>query len=181
MRVSGIPNPRAKQMTLEPHIETLVRLVAAVSCGALLGVNRELYGKPAGLRTQGLVALGAALATVTSYDIAAPADIAAVTRVMQGIVAGVGFLGAGVIVHGATTGEVHGLTTAALTWVSACLGIACGAGQWIAALAAVALALSLLILGVPLERVLSRPFTTAKSQDAGPRKEPVSSPGAVDI
>jgi putative Mg2+ transporter-C (MgtC) family protein len=132
--------------------DIVLRLATATVCGAVLGLNREFHGKPAGVRTQGLVALGAALATLASFVVAGAADQSAVTRTIQGIVAGIGFLGAGVIVRGENTDKVHGLTTAAVTWVSACLGIACGAGLWAIAAVTVGLALVLLIVGGPFER-----------------------------
>lgn len=152
-------------MTLPSGTESLGRLAAAMASGAVLGINRELRAKPAGVRTLGLVSLGAALATISSASVSTPVDAAAVTRVMQGIIAGVGFLGAGVIVHGARKHEVHGLTTAALTWVSACVGIACGLGQWMITVGAVLLSLLLLVSGGPFERALDRRF--AQSVDRG--------------
>ena len=145
-------------MPLPSDLESLGRLAAAMASGAVLGINRELRAKPAGVRTLGLVSLGAALATISSASVSAEVDATAVTRVMQGIIAGVGFLGAGVIVHGARKQDVHGLTTAALTWVSACVGIACGLGQWVVTGGAVLLSLVLLVFGGPLERALDRRF-----------------------
>ncbi len=137
---------------LEP-LQVLLRLCAAALLGCLIGLNRELYGKPAGMRTHGLVGLGAALITVASLDIAG-ADHAAVLRTIQGVMAGIGFLGGGVILRDESRQSIHGLTTAASVWVVSTVGIACGAGQWLTSTIAVLLALVLLILGEKLERKL---------------------------
>lgn len=131
-----------------------LRLVAALVCGVVLGLNRQLHGKMAGVRTQGVVALGAALATIAGTM--ADGSGAGVTRVMQGIVAGVGFLGAGVIVKSARSQAVHGLTTAAITWLSAALGIACGAGLYLPALSTLVLTLALLWFGPRVEAWMHR-------------------------
>jgi putative Mg2+ transporter-C (MgtC) family protein len=131
----------------------LIRLSVATLVGCAIGLNRELYGKPAGMRTHGLVALGAALITLASLDLAGK-DPSAVLRTIQGIMAGIGFLGAGVILRDDSTHSVHGLTTAASIWVVAALGIACGAGQWAISTIAAALTLILLILGEKLEEKL---------------------------
>ena len=104
-----------------------VRLGAALVAGAILGIDREMKKKPAGLRTHALVSLGAAivvLATIAS----AQGNGDATSRAIQGIITGIGFLGAGVIMQYETERRVEGLTTAASIWVAAGLGIACGAG-----------------------------------------------------
>ncbi len=139
--------------------EILLRLAGAVAIGAMLGINRELHGKPAGLRTNSLVALGAALVTLGSIGVSAGSSAAghtvdgnAVTRVVQGIITGVGFIGAGVIMRDNTGTRVHGLTTAATIWISAALGILCGAGVWPAAVIGTTFTLMILILGGPFER-----------------------------
>ena len=98
-----------------------------------------MHGKPAGLRTLALVGLSAALATLLGIELASTgriADIGAVTRVIQGVLTGIGFLGAGVIFRGEDGKKVTGLTTAATIWVVACLGMACGAGRWRTVIAA---------------------------------------------
>src|SRR5688572_8001195 len=115
----------------ETFVAALLRLLVALVAGIVLGLNRDLMGKPAGVRTHGLVALGAALVTLVSTTFAfgeGSADGNPVTRTVQGIVAGVGFLGAGVIIKSTDGTDVRGLTTAATIWLSACLGIAAGAG-----------------------------------------------------
>ncbi|HEY8132743.1 MAG TPA: MgtC/SapB family protein [Thermoanaerobaculia bacterium] len=133
--------------------EVAMRLVAATLIGSGVGLDRELRHKPAGLKTHALVALGAALVTVVTAsltDLMHP-DSAAMTRAIQGIIAGVGFLGGGAILKGSDE-IVSGLTTAASIWLVASLGIACGAGQWAAALIALAIALIVLVLGNAVER-----------------------------
>ncbi len=139
--------------------DVLVRLVAATLIGAALGLNREIRGKPAGLRTHALVALGTALVTLTGIELAGhdgEFDSGSVSRVIQGVVAGIGFLGGGTILKSDSGEHISGLTTAASLWVVACLGIACGVGLWGMALVALGLALLVLIAGEPLERVLHR-------------------------
>jgi len=138
--------------------EIAMRLVVATFIGSGIGLDRELRHKPAGLKTHALVALGAALVTVVTAsltDLMHP-DIPALSRAIQGIIAGVGFLGGGAILKSSDE-MVQGLTTAASIWLVASLGIACGVGQWIAALIALAIALIVLILGNAVERrVLGR-------------------------
>lgn len=137
--------------------QIFLRLVVATLIGCALGLNRELHGKPAGLRTHALVALGAALVTLTSVELVTAGrqvDNASVLRTIQGIMAGIGFLGGGVILRDDSHQSVHGLTTAASVWVVACLGIACGAGQWLTALMALGLALGVLVVLVWIEKLV---------------------------
>jgi putative Mg2+ transporter-C (MgtC) family protein len=144
-----------------PLSEMVVRLIAATLLGAVLGLNRNLRGKAAGLRTHALVSLGSALAVLTAELVVGNApgtDRGAVTRAIQGIVAGVGFLGAGAILKTRSTRAIRGLTTAAVIWLAATIGIACGAGYWRAAVIAVLLALLVLVIGRPLENLLDRAF-----------------------
>jgi putative Mg2+ transporter-C (MgtC) family protein len=141
-------------IVLSEYGETLLRLVAAMLGGALIGLNRFLRQKAAGLRTHGLVALGTAMATLLMIQ--QPGyDAQAVSRVIQGLVTGVGFIGAGVIMR-ANGNRVHGLTTAAAIWTSAIVGIACGLGDYVICFASVVLALLLLMLGRPVERSVAR-------------------------
>ena len=144
--------------SLQAWTEAMLRLLAATATGGAIGLNRELTKKPAGLRTHALVALGAALVTVTALqfgDIDDRAHAEVASRVIQGVIAGIGFLGGGVILH--TEGrDVHGLTTAATIWVAAALGVSCGVGQWRVAAMAAGLALAVLVIGRPLEAALHR-------------------------
>jgi putative Mg2+ transporter-C (MgtC) family protein len=139
--------------------EVLLRLAIATVIGAALGLNREIRGKPAGLRTHALVALGTALVTLTGIALAGhdgEFDSNSVSRVIQGVVAGIGFLGGGTILKSDSGEQISGLTTAASLWVVACLGIACGVGLWRIALIALGLALLVLVAGEPLENALHR-------------------------
>ena len=142
-----------------PPLEIVLRLGAATLIGCALGLNREIRGKPAGMRTHALVALGTALVTLTGMVLAGQDgefDSNSVSRVIQGVVAGIGFLGGGTILKSDTGEQISGLTTAASLWVVACLGIACGVGLWAMALVALGLALFVLIAGEAVERVLHR-------------------------
>jgi putative Mg2+ transporter-C (MgtC) family protein len=132
--------------------DMVLRSVLAVLGGSLIGLNRFLRHKSAGMRTHGLVALGAALATLMA---ARMGDVAALSRVAQGLVTGVGFIGAGVIMRDGES-HVQGLTTAASIWGCAILGICCGVGDLALAAVGTALALAILLLGRPLERFVAR-------------------------
>jgi putative Mg2+ transporter-C (MgtC) family protein len=131
----------------------LLRLAAAVGVGAVIGLDRELRRKPAGLRTLALVALGSAVFIIETIDTTRGVYTDATSRVIQGIVTGVGFLGAGSIMRSADEESVRGLTTAASIWVAAAAGIACGLANW--PLVVVGSALGVLVLVItPVERVI---------------------------
>jgi putative Mg2+ transporter-C (MgtC) family protein len=134
------------------------RLALAALLGGILGLNRELALKPAGMRTHALVALGAALATITGLALmAAPAhDASAPGRIIQGLVAGIGFIGSGVILHRRDNHTVEGLTTAASIWVIAAVGVAVGAGLWRASTIVVVISLILLVIGSTIDRFIHR-------------------------
>ena len=154
-----------------PIETTLVRLTIAVLLGSVIGIDRELRHKPAGLRTHGLVALGAATITLIALQLPGSGDSGGVLRAIQGIITGVGFLGAGVILHPANQGAVLGLTTAASLWVVAGLGIGCGAGLWGPTLSGAALALVILVFGGRVERIVNR-FAAPTSAVGGGRIDP---------
>lgn len=122
------------------ELEVLLRLGVAVVIGAAIGLDRELQHKSAGVRTIGLVSLGAAIATM----IVGGSDPSAAGRVIQGALTGIGFLGAGVIIRHQTS--VEGLTTAAAIWTAAVLGAGAGLGAWDVVLIGAGLALVLLVL-----------------------------------
>jgi putative Mg2+ transporter-C (MgtC) family protein len=125
------------------------RLLAAAVLGGLIGAQREKVHSAAGLRTHILVALGAALFTLAGIETGF--TFADTSRVVQGIITGIGFLGAGTILKLVDKGEVHGLTTAATIWVTAAVGVAVALSQlWLAALAAV-VTWAVLALAVRLE------------------------------
>ena len=107
--------------------EPFLRLLAAMAMGGLIGLERELRAKDAGLRTHFLVALGSALSTLVSqYGFGA--DLKDSSRVAAQVVSGIGFLGAGTIIF--QKNVVHGLTTAAGLWVTAAIGLSCGTGMF---------------------------------------------------
>lgn len=128
--------------------------VATVASGAV-GLNRDLHGKPVGLRTLGLVGLSTALVVMFAdpHAIGAGNISDPASRVIQGILTGIGFLGAGVIIH-RDRPRVKGLTSAACVWLTACIGIICGAGQWRLVAVALAIAFVLLLFGGPIERLV---------------------------
>jgi putative Mg2+ transporter-C (MgtC) family protein len=132
-------------------MEIIIRAGAAVLAGAALGLNRDLHGKPTGVRTLGLVGLGSALAVMAISD---SHDVSAVSRVMQGILTGIGFLGAGVIIRNDQGQQIHGLTTAACAWLTACIGVTCGVGEWRIVLVSLVFAFLLLTVGGRLEKLL---------------------------
>ena len=133
-------SPNLILITPSLHLWMLIRLVMAVLLGSVVGYERERQGKPAGLRTHAMVALGAALFTVVSlYGFGESADT---SRVAAMIVSGIGFLGAGAILH--ERGGVQGLTTAASLWVTAAIGIAVGVGMMLMSLATAALVFAVL-------------------------------------
>ncbi|MBW3543224.1 MAG: MgtC/SapB family protein [Planctomycetes bacterium] len=129
--------------------EILVRPAVAMLCGAILGWEREIHRKPAGLRTHMMVALGAAAFTLTTlilFHSVGGADTQGVDplRVVSGVIGGIGFLGAGSIIQ--ARGAVRGVTTAATIWVVGAVGLACGAGYY--KIAGVVVLYSLIILVV---------------------------------
>jgi putative Mg2+ transporter-C (MgtC) family protein len=123
-------------------VPLLLRLILAAGLGALLGYEREAMGKSAGMRTHALVGLGAALFVGVPYIANVSDD--AVSRVVQGLVAGIGFLGAGAIVKGRPGEEIVGLTTAATIWTTAAIGMAVGLGRDLSAIVAAVGALLIL-------------------------------------
>jgi putative Mg2+ transporter-C (MgtC) family protein len=115
-----------------------VGLLSAMVFGAVIGAQRESKGKPAGLRTHTLVAMGGALFVLAPLELGM--DLDGISRVIQGIVTGIGFLGAGAILKLHESRQIEGLTTAAGIWITAAAGIAAGLGRWGLALAATILA-----------------------------------------
>jgi putative Mg2+ transporter-C (MgtC) family protein len=132
-------------------LEVTLRLIAAVLVGGAIGLNRELHDKQTGVRTLGLVSLGSALGVLAAAQVGGPGDA---TRAMQGILTGIGFLGAGVIIRTASGSRIHGLTTAASTWLTACLGIACAVADWRIVIPGLILTLAILIWGGTFEKAI---------------------------
>lgn len=132
--------------------DAALRLIAASACGLLVGFNRDLKNKPTGMRTLGLVCLGAclvALAALQADPLRANPDAMSrvVQGVLQGVMTGIGFIGAGVILKHPGDARVKGLTTAAAVWITAALGVACALASWF--LIAFGVALTILILVLP--------------------------------
>lgn len=149
-------------------VEVVVRLLVAMLIGGLIGWDREKSDKPAGLRTHMLVALGSASFTLLGFEVGAHLSPRSgegfdPTRVLQGVIGGIGFLGAGSIIQ--NRGQVSGLTTAASVWVAGALGAAAGVGAYV--LAGVTTALAFVILSL-LSKLEHKPAATvaAGSSDA---------------
>ena len=145
-------------MNLPTEAELLARIALAAGLGLLIGAERELFSKPAGMRTHALVAVGAAAFTVAGYGaLAAPGAAQArpdVARIAAQVVSGIGFLGAGVIIF--HRDRVRGVTTAADIWVDAAIGVLCGLGLlWVAAGTAAIVLLCVVGLS-PVERRMAR-------------------------
>lgn len=136
--------------TVEDFTRITLRLLIAGALGGMLGYERERKGKAAGLRTHMLVSLGAALFVLIPLQ--AGIVIADMSRVLQGIIAGIGFLGAGAIIKG-NHGDATGLTTAAGIWLTAAIGVAAGMGQESLAILSAILALIVLALLPKISRV----------------------------
>ncbi|MBN3883256.1 MAG: MgtC/SapB family protein [Nostoc sp.] len=143
--------PNTYYLATNDWLNISFRLCIALLMGATIGLERQIRRKPAGLRTHMLVSLGSALFTLIIMQTGGlQASPDALSRVIQGIAAGVGFLGAGEIVRQSSQKsqqlEIHGLTSAAAIWVSAALGIAAGCGLW--QLGLIGAMLSFLVLNV---------------------------------
>ena len=134
-------------------IELIKRLCLSALLGGALGFEREWRQKAAGLRTNILIAMGATLFTVMSIDVSTGSGGDS-TRIASGIVTGIGFLGAGAIMR--TGAGIKGLTTAAMIWVNAAVGVAVGGGEYRVATIATIVALVVLVLLDPVERALAR-------------------------
>jgi putative Mg2+ transporter-C (MgtC) family protein len=126
--------------------DILIKLILSIIIGGALGAEREYRSKSAGFRTLTMICLGATIFTIFSEIIGAPGNP---DRIASNIVTGIGFVGAGVIFKGDGTSKVNGITTAAMIWVTAALGMSIGAGYlWIAAMAAVLILLVLFIFAL---------------------------------
>lgn len=140
-----------------------LRLMVAALMGGLLGLNRYLHHKNIGIRTLGLVAIMSAALVAGSLE---SAGSEAASRVIQGIITGIGFIGAGVIVRQQGDHAVRGLTTAATVWVAAAIGILCGLGNWRLLVIGSALVGLLLLDGGRLEKWIAA--TQKKNPDDHP-------------
>lgn len=127
----------------------IIRLIAAAVLGAVVGIQRERAGKPAGLRTHMLVSLGAALFVIACLEFGMSAGD--LSRVIQGLATGIGFIGGGAILKLTDEREITGLTTAAGIWLTAAVGVAVGLGRWGSAALAVILTWMILAILVQIE------------------------------
>ena len=132
-----------------------LRLAVAVLLGGVLGIERQINGRWAGIRTHMMVSLGAAIFTIAAIT-TAPENSNDVTRVIQGIAAGIGFLGAGTILKLSTEVEVKGLTTASSIWLAAALGTVAGMGEYALAAASGLSSLLVLVMLRPLSKNIDR-------------------------
>lgn len=139
----------------------ILPLLIAILLGGIIGIEREINGKPAGLRTNIIICLGAAAFTIIARYLSA--DTESATRVTAGIVTGVGFLGAGVLIH--EGGGIHGLTTAASIWLVTSIGIACGAGLYILAVAVTVLAVVVLLGLQPITKKIREKYAGHSDED----------------
>jgi putative Mg2+ transporter-C (MgtC) family protein len=150
-------------------LELMLRLILAAAMGGTLGLNRVLHGKPTGFRTLALVSLGSSMATMAvlfGHLSIGEADPNPLSRVVQGVLTGIGFLGAGVILRDAG-GHVTGLTTAATIWTAAILGVFCGVGELGVAGLSTLLALGILFGGGSVERLAERIFKNGRPPPDG--------------
>jgi putative Mg2+ transporter-C (MgtC) family protein len=161
--------------------EIILRLGIAALAGGAVGLNRDLNGKPVGVRTLALVSLATAMLTTLADPLRLGGFTDAGSRIVQGVVAGVGFLGAGVIFHAESHFRIRGLTSAACVWLTACIGILCGAGHWRLVIVSLVIAFAVLLFGGKVERLLHRafggkvdptiePMDAAQPSDAGPHQ-----------
>jgi putative Mg2+ transporter-C (MgtC) family protein len=148
-----------------PPVDLLARLFLAAGLGAAMGVERELRHRAAGLRTNILIALGSAILTIVSLEIARMGGTP--DRIAAQIVTGIGFLGAGSILRSGKS--IHGMTTAATIWVNASVGMAAGAGLYTIAITGTIITLVVLALLPYLEQRLDRYAGVANSRRVGDR------------
>jgi putative Mg2+ transporter-C (MgtC) family protein len=133
-----------------PLTDMIIRLVAAAGLASIIGLERELNDRPAGLRTHMLVALGSAAFLLVGYEIlfaTATGDPSAridPTRIVEGVIGGIGFLGAGSIIQ--SRGSVHGITTGAAIWIAGAIGVSCATGNLVLACLVTAIALVIVLV-----------------------------------
>lgn len=162
-------------------VEVVVRLLVAMLIGGLIGWDREKSDKPAGLRTHMLVALGSASFTLLGFEVGAHLSPKSgegfdPTRVLQGVIGGIGFLGAGSIIQ--NRGQVSGLTTAASVWVAGALGSAAGVGAYVLAGVTTVLAFVILALLAKLDNKTHTPPPDSSDDATAPmRTIAAKSPG----
>lgn len=135
-------------LTNPSDLDVVMRLGTAVLCGGIIGLERDWRNMPTGFRTLSIVCLGSCVAVLAAIK---AGDSDGFSRVAQGIVTGIGFLGGGVIVQNGRIKDVKGLTTAAAVWLTAALGLLCGVGELLMALGVTVLAVLVLLLDSVLQ------------------------------
>ncbi len=145
----------ALQFDVTTFFDDLIRLALAIILGGVIGAERQLAGQSAGLRTHVMVALGSAVFTIAGVATAG-GDLHQVTRVVQGVAAGVGFLGAGAILRINGDTKVKGLTTAGSIWVAAAMGTSAGLGEYALAASATIASFVVLVALRPNSRLLDK-------------------------
>ncbi|MGV3708989.1 MAG: MgtC/SapB family protein [Gemmatimonas sp.] len=164
---SGLPNP-------EELAHAIIRLTASALLGAVVGIQREKAGKPAGLRTHMLVSLGTTVFILAGTSVEMSPD--SLSRVIQGIVTGLGFIGAGAIIKIDHERNIQGLTSAAGIWMTAAIGACVGVGSLGVALLSTLATLGVLALARPFEmRGQKSPIIAAPFNDDSPERKIVSS------
>jgi putative Mg2+ transporter-C (MgtC) family protein len=141
---------------MEINWSDIIPLLVSVVLGGVIGLERELHGKAAGLRTNILICLGACIFTIISTSLTGSEP----GRIAAQIVTGIGFLGAGAIIHSGI--GVHGLTTAAVIWVAASIGMACGMKMYSLATAATILTLVVLLVLPPFKKKIGKDHSEAQ-------------------
>ena len=157
---SGLPN--ARQL-----VHVIIRLMAATLLGAIVGIQRERAGKPAGVRTHILVTLGTTVFILACSGVGMSSD--GLSRVIQGIITGIGFLGAGSILKLNEELVIQGLTTAAGVWMKAAIGVAVGLGSLGVALLSTLFTLIILMLAGPYELRAKKRAANLESKDTSTR------------
>ncbi len=166
------------QATELPPLEAILRTLMAVIAGSLIGLDRELRNKPAGLRTHILISLAAALFTLITFELHAQfagedgTKTADPVRIIEAVTAGVAFLAAGAIIQ--SRGNVQGLTTGANMWLAGALGVACGSGFYVLALIGTVFALIVLVVLGKLQTKIS----ANKDTDGAPVEEKTRPPAS---
>jgi putative Mg2+ transporter-C (MgtC) family protein len=161
-----IQNEFSDLADLSEVTQLCTRLLVAIVLGGILGYERERTGSPAGFRTHMLVALGSALFVFVPLQ--AGTDMQDMSRVLQGVITGIGFLGAGAILKNSEDHEIRGLTTAASIWLTAAVGIAAGMGKEATALVSTLFALLILVvlrLSQPASNKAAEKIAGSKASD----------------
>ncbi|MGH8123520.1 MAG: MgtC/SapB family protein [Rudaea sp.] len=158
-------------ITMTDFGDVALRLSVALLIGAAIGTERHVHGQAAGLRTHALVALAAALAVLVVVPFSgdgSAGNLDAQSRVLQGILTGVGFIGAGMILHSERGNQIHGLTSAAGIWIVAVFGALCGHGRIDIALFGFALVVLVLLVGARIEDAVYARFASKKDRAGTP-------------